>query len=216
MSRKLIFLSVTGLILIVFIAATVLYMNNKNSLQFASIGRNQAIVERLGAPIKGSAEAQVTIVEFFDPACGTCAEFYPLVKKLADQYPGKVKVMMRYATLHKGSDEVVKMLEAAHQQDKFWPALELLFKNQHRWVVSHVSQPKRARSILNGLYLDHERLNLDMNLPEVSQAIQLDIENGQTLKAQATPEFFVNGRAMPSFGYKQLSQLVKEAVEEVY
>jgi protein-disulfide isomerase len=216
MNRKLIFLSITGLILIVFIAATALYKTNETSLQFASIGRNQAVLERPGAPIKGSAEAQVTIVEFFDPACGTCADFYPLVKKLVDQYPGKVKVMMRYAPLHTGSDEVVKMLEAAHKQDKFWPALELLFKNQHRWVVSHVSQPKRARGILNGLSLDHERLNIDMNLPEVSQAIQLDIENGQTLKVQATPEFFVNGRPLPSFGYKQLSQLVKEAVDEVY
>jgi hypothetical protein len=34
------------------------------------------------------------------------------------------------------------MLEAAHLQGKFWPALELLFANQERWVEHHISNPK--------------------------------------------------------------------------
>jgi protein-disulfide isomerase len=138
------------------------------------------------------------------------------VKQLIDRYPGKVRVMMRYAPLHTGSDQVVKMLEAAHLQGKYWQALELLFNNQHRWIISHVSQPMRARGILNGLAMDHAKLNADMNLPEVNQAIQQDVDAGQALNVRATPEFFVNGKPMPSFGYKQLSQLVKEAVDDAY
>lgn len=74
----------------------------------------------------------------------------------------------------------------------------------------------RARGLMNSLALDHGRLNIDINLPEVARTIQQDIEDGQTLKVRATPEFFVNGRPMPSFGYSQLSQLVKEAVDEAY
>jgi protein-disulfide isomerase len=64
--------------------------------------------------------------------------------------------------------------------------------------------------------MDHEKLNSDMNRPEIAQAIQKDVDDSQALNVQATPEFFVNGRPMPSFGYKQLSQLVKEAVAENY
>ena len=74
----------------------------------------------------------------------------------------------------------------------------------------------RARALLNGLALDHDRLDTDMNLLEVSKVIRLDMASGQALNVRATPGFFVNGRTMSSFGYKQLSQLVKEAVEEVY
>lgn len=215
MNRKSIFISVAGILLLAFALATVIYKNYQ-SAQGTSTGRNQSMIERQGAPIKGPADARVTIVEFFDPACGTCADFYPLVKKLIDQYPGKVRVMMRYAPLHTGSDVVVKMLEAAHLQGKFLPALELLFNNQQRWIVNHVSQPMRARGILNGLALDHEKLDTDMNSPEVSKAIQQDVQDGQALNVRATPGFFVNGRPLPSFGYQQLSQLVKEAVEEAY
>ena len=216
MNRKTLFISVAGLLVLVFVMVTLIYQNHKATLQGTSGSRNQSVVERQGAPVKGPVDARVTIVEFFDPACGTCADFYPLVKQLIDQYPGKVRVMMRYAPLHTGSDHVVKMLEAAHLQGKYWPALELLFKNQQRWVVNHVSQPMRARGLLNGLAMDHEKLDASMNQTSVSQAIQQDVEDGQALNVRATPEFFVNGRPMPSFGYEQLSQLVKEAVADAY
>ena len=216
MKRKYLFVSGFALIVLIFAVASVLYQNQKTSAQADSLSKNHSVLERDGAPFKGPLDARVTIVEFFDPACGTCRDFYPLVKKLMDQYPGKVKVVMRYAPLHTGSDQVVKMLEAAHRQGKFWQSLELLFSNQHRWVSNHVSQPMRARALLNGLALDHDRLDTDTNLLEISKVIRLDMEAGKALNVRATPGFFINGRSMSSFGYKQLSQLVKDAVDEAY
>lgn len=216
MNRKTIFISGVGLVLMAFIIATILFQNHKTTLQSSSASQNQGVLERAGAPIKGAIDAKVTIVEFLDPACGTCRDFYPLVSQLINQYPGQVKVMVRYAPLHPGSDQVVKLLEAAHYQGKFWQALELLFTNQDRWVINHASQPMRALTLLNSLELDQEKLTADMNGPEIAQVIQQDVADGQALEIRATPEFFVNGRPLPSFGYEQLSQLVKEAVAEAY
>ena len=216
MSKKSIFISVAGILLLAFGLAAVIYKNHQSNQQGASGGGKSALFERQSAPVKGPIDAKVTIVEFFDPACGTCADFYPLINQLIEKYPGKVRVMMRYAPLHKGSDEVVKMLEAAHLQGKFFPALELLFNNQGRWIINHVSQPNRARGILNGMALDHERLTADMNQSVVSEAVQQDVRDVQVFNIQATPEFFVNGRSLSSFGFKQLSQLVEKAVEDAY
>ena len=210
MNRKTLFISVAGLLLLVFAVAGVLFQ------QSASESLNQSALEREGAPIKGPHDAKVTIVEFLDPACGTCRDFYPLVKKLIDQYPGKVRAMVRYAPLHPGSDQVVKMLEAARYQGKFWQALELLFRSQNLWVVNHRSQPTQALAVLGALDLDLKQFSADMKRPELVQAIQRDVQDGQTLNVRATPEFFVNGRPMPSFGYDQLSRLVKEAVADAY
>jgi len=216
MNHKTLFISGATLVLLAFVMATVLYKNHRAAGQAVSAGQNQNIVERQGAPVKGPADAKVTIVEFFDPACGTCREFYPFTKKLIDQYPGKVKVMMRYAPLHTGSDQVVKLLEAAHHQGKFWQALELLFNNQHRWIVNHTSQPNKALALVNSLDLDQDKLRAELDQASVTSAIQQDIRDAQALGIKATPEFYVNGRPMPSFGYKQLSDLVKEAVAEAY
>lgn len=210
MKRKTLFIAAAGLLVAAFAVAVVVYQRS------ASEDFSPSLVEREGAPIKGPKDAKVTIVEFFDPACGTCRDFYPLVKRLIDQHPNKVRVMMRYAPLHAGSDQVVKMLEAARHQGKFWQALELLFLNQKQWVVNHRSQPMRAVAVLGPLKLDMNRLSADMNRPEVAQVIQRDVQDGQTLKVRATPEFFVNGRPMPSFGYAQLARLVEDAVADAY
>jgi len=216
MNQKTIFLLVAGILVMAFVLATVIFKNHQASMQNASVSQNQSVVERQSAPLKGPVDARVTIVEFFDPACETCRDFYPLVKKLISQYPGKVRVMMRYAPLHPGSDQVVKMLEATHQQGKYWQALEALFSSQNSWIINHASQPMRALNILNSLDIDQQKLAADMNSPEITRIIQQDIQDSQTLNVRATPEFFVNGKPMPSFGYEQLSQLVKEAVAEAY
>ena len=216
MNRKILFVSIAGLLLLIFVVATVFYQSNKAGQQSAFVSRNQGVLERAEAPVKGPGDARVTIVEFLDPACGTCREFYPYMQRLIDRYPGKVRVMVRYAPLHSGSDQVVKMLEAAHLQGQFWQALELLFNNQARWVVDHTSQPMRAWRVLDALDLDKQKLMSDTKSAEVARIIQQDVQDGQTLEVKATPEFFVNGRPMPSFGYEQLNQLVEEAVDDAY
>jgi len=216
MNQKTLFISVTIVLVLIFAGATVIYTDNQSTKDNTLVAQNEKALYRQGAPIKGSKRAKVTIVEFFDPACGTCSQFFPLVNKLIKKYPGKIKVMMRYAPLHKGSDQVVKMLEAAHLQGKFWPALELLFANQQRWVVNHVSQPDSAEIGLKTLGLNKTRFDIDWKSEKVAKIIQQDIKDGKTLDVRATPEFFINGKTMPSFGYEQLSQLVEEAIAEAY
>ena len=216
MNKKTLFIGVAALFVVIFVLAVNSYQQGKQAEDGALVDRNAAALERAGAPTKGPKDARVTIVEFFDPACGTCRQFYPLVNDLIKQYPGKVKVVMRYAPLHQGSDQVVKMLEAAHLQGKFWPAAELLFANQHRWIDNHVSQPERAKSGLFTVGLDLTKFEADWQSDEVAAAVAQDIEDGRTLKVRATPEFYVNGKPLPSFGHQQLKQLVEEAIAEAY
>jgi len=53
----------------------------------------------------------------------------------------------------------------------------------------------------------------DMNSPEVAQRIQQDANDAVTMKVTATPEYFVNGRPMPSFGEQQLLNLIREELQ---
>jgi protein-disulfide isomerase len=53
-----------------------------------------------------------------------------------------------------------------------------------------------------------------MNVPEVDAVIAQDLEDAQALNVEKTPEFFVNGRPLPSFGREQLRTLVEDAVAE--
>ena len=55
-----------------------------------------------------------------------------------------------------------------------------------------------------------------MNSEKVNLVVQQDINDGKSLGVRATPEFFVNGKPLPSFGFEQLSRLVDEAVSKAY
>ena len=213
MNNKTIFISVAAFIGVIFIAAVGVY----KSQQPSTIASDKLpALERIDAPSKGGKQAKVTIVEFFDPACGTCSQFYPLINNLVKKYQGKVNVVMRYAPLHKGSDDVVKMLEAAHLQGQFWPALELLFANQQRWVEHHVSNPSSALAGIKTLNVDQEQLDKDWQSSKIEKIVAQDVLDGQTLKVRATPQFFVNGKPLVVFGYEELVDLVEEAVAKAY
>ena len=159
---------------------------------------------------EGKADAPVVIVEFFDPACGTCRDFYPKVKQLIAQHPDRIRLVMRYAPFHKGSDKVVALLEAARRQGKFWQVLEALFDSQTDWASNHTAKVELTWKYLNGLGLNLENLALDMTAPAVLQAVAQDLNDANTLGVSQTPEYFVNGRPLPSFGFEQLKQLVNE------
>ncbi len=214
MKPKTQFILALSALLLAFVAATMLYGNYQKKQAALVAEANNSVLVRMHAPTLGPVNAPVVIVEFLDPACGTCRQFYPLVKKMMAENPDRIRLVLRYAPFHKGSEEVVAALEAARKQGKLWPALEALLAAQSDWVQNHVSVMGLAWRHLEGLGLDFERMRADMASPEVVRAITQDIEDAKTLKVQATPEFFVNGKPLPSFGYEQLKTLVDDALSE--
>lgn len=212
MNRKSIFTGTAVVLALAFVGGMLAYNNSTKSNSDATAAANRTMLERGHSATLGPADAPVTIVEFIDPACETCAEFYPFVKNLMAANPGKVRLMMRWAPFHAGSQDVVAMLEAAREQDKLWPALEALLQSQQAWSPDHTSQVDAAWDQLKGLGLDREKAFAAMASPEIARRIAQDAADVQALGVKATPEFFVNGKPMPSFGYDQLRQLVDDAV----
>lgn len=212
MKQKNIFMAAVVLLIAAFIAGAFFYKNQKAEQAAQLAAQNQVALVRPDAPSFGNPDAPVHIVEFFDPACGTCREFYPLVKAMMDANPGKIRMSMRYAPFHPGSDTVVKALEAARKQGQFKQALEALFVAQNGWVLNHRAQADRIWPYLEPLGLDMVRLKNDMNSSEIAAMITRDLADAKTMNVTMTPEFFVNGKPLPSFGFDQLKNLVDEAL----
>ena len=174
----------------------------------------QAALASEHAPTVGDPGAKVHIVEFLDPACGTCAMFYPMVKGWMAEVPGQIRLSIRHVPFHDGVEYVVRILEASRNQDKYWETLETLLASQNQWVQNHVVQPDRVLPAIANVGLDLEQLEADMNSPEVLQRMEKDLQDSKVLKVVATPEYFVNGRPLPSFGQEQLANLVREELQK--
>jgi protein-disulfide isomerase len=174
----------------------------------------QAALASEHAPSVGDADAKVHIVEFLDPACGTCALFYPMVKGWMAEVPGQIRLSIRHVPFHEGVDYVVRILEASRNQDKYWQTLETLLATQAQWVQNHVVQPERVLPAIASVGLDVEQLQADMDSAEVRERMERDARDSKILKVVATPEYFVNGRPLPSFGQEELAKLVREELQK--
>ena len=209
MNQKSLFAAALVVMVVVFAGATLIYRSSSGGAGPASDARMVSL-DRAHAPSVGEADAEVVIVEFLDPACETCAIFYPAVKDVMAANPGQIRLVLRWAPFHEGSQGVVALLEAARLQGQFWPALERLLANQSRWAINHVADVNLAWQQLGGLELDRDKIIEDMGSPEIQQIIQQDMADATANNVQATPEYFVNGRPLPSFGWDQLMGLIDE------
>lgn len=214
MKQKTIFAVSAIILLLIFVAGILFYTGQQEKAAHQLAEANRAVLIRMHSPTMGKADAPVVIVEFLDPACETCREFYPIVKQMMADNPDKIRIVLRYAPFHTGSDKVVTVLEAARRQGKFWEALEALLANQADWTQHHVANMERAWKHLDGIGLNMEQMAFDMTSPEIASVIAQDLADARTLNVSKTPDFFVNGKPLPSFGFKQLKELVDQALAD--
>jgi protein-disulfide isomerase len=151
-------------------------------------------------------------VEFFDPACETCRAFYPIVKNLMAQHPDALRLVVRYAPFHQGSDKIVKLLEASKLQGKYWDVLEMLLATQPQWADHGNPNLDIAFEAAAAVGLDMPKALADAQTPAIDAVLKQDIEDLTALEVTKTPTFYVNGRVLPSFGEAQLKALVAEEV----
>jgi len=196
-------------LLLIFVAAATYYRGQKAE-KIASIAKEQgSVFIRDHSPTLGSPEAKVTIVEFMDPACETCAAFSPFVKQMMTANEGKINLVLRYAPFHDGADYFVKILEAARKQGKYWETLDVMYKSQQYWASHNNPQPEKVWQFLPQAGVDVEQIRKDMNDPAIAGIIEQDLADAETLDVQKTPGFFVNGRPLQVFGYEQLTELIR-------
>lgn len=196
--------------------ALIVYANRPGSDATGSAVAARTALASEHSPGLGEPTAQVHIVEFLDPACETCAVFFPLVKEIMAENPGRIRLSVRHVAFHEGAEVAVRVLEASRAQDRYWETLQGLFATQSRWTVHHRVIEDEVLRIAAELGLDMTRLQADMSSPAVSERIERDRADAVALQVTATPEFFVNGRPMPSFGERQLRELVAGALGGAY
>lgn len=208
--KKTLFIGALALLLFGFALAVLFQTAVPEGGEARPVTAHPEALVRMHAPVLGRPDAQVTIVEFIDPACGTCAALYPAVKEMLAQHPEHLRLVLRYAPFHPGVDQVIALVEAARRQDRLWSALEALLATQERWTPHHRPDVEQAHRILSGIGLDMARLAADAADPAIAALIAQDAADARLLGVNKTPEFFVNGRPLPSFGLNQLATLVGE------
>jgi protein-disulfide isomerase len=167
------------------------------------------------APVLGPEDAPVTIVEFFDPACEACRAFYPVVEQIMEAFPGQVRTVLRYAAFHEGSDEAVRILEAARLQGKFEEVLQAVLDAQPEWATHDGPNLDAAWAAAERAGLDLEQARVDRLRPEITAVLNQDAADVAAIGVRKTPTFFVSGKPLSEFGAQQLYDQVAAEVASI-
>jgi protein-disulfide isomerase len=177
---------------------------------------------RPDSPTLGSPDAPVTLVEFLDPECESCAAFSPVVKKIMKDYDGKIRLVVRYMPLHPNSLKAATLTEAAGEQGKYWQMQELLFLKQSEWGTKHGPPTAAPPPDVNALF-ENYATEMGLDMAKVKSAIsenrfqtklERDYRDGQTLGVRQTPSFFVNGRKLARFSEADLRALIDDELKK--
>lgn len=212
MSRRAVVLSI-GVLAIVGFAIAAFFYNRATTVPQATapVPQTSSLV-RFNSPSFGPANAKVTVVEFFDPSCESCRAFYPIVKKMMSQHPADVRLVLRYVRLHVGSEEAIRLLEAARKQGVFAPVLEAVLAAQPQWHDD--AQASAAWDAAAQAGLDVAKAREDIMSPEITATIERDAADAKTVGVSGTPTFFVNGKPLTSFGAQQLYDLIWSEINQ--
>ena len=158
MNRRNLLIGASAVGLAAFAAGTII-LNRRRSAEAEAVAAatpavDPALLVREYSPSFGPADAPVTLVEFFDPSCEACRAYHPVVQEIRRQFPTQVRVVLRYTVFHEGSDEAVRILEAARMQDKFEPVLDALLEQQPGWAVHGSPEMDVAWEIAGAAGLD--------------------------------------------------------------
>lgn len=158
------------------------------SIAFAAEERQ--MIDISGHPIKGPANAAVTIAVYSDYLCPACRRLEPAIKQVMVKYPQNVKHVHMLLTYHDFSQKAVFAAYAAWDQGKFWEFHDRLFENQQ------VLNSAKVTAIAKELKLDLKRFNKKMKDPAIQKLIDRDMADVERLGITGTPTVYVNGKLL--------------------
>lgn len=144
-----------------------------------------------GRPSLGSPAASVTIVEFTDYQCPFCRRhFQATLPAILAVYGPRIRYVVRnypIPSLHPAAPKAAEAAECSHDQGKFWPYHDRLFR------AADLDQPSLKRYAAE-VGLDTVAFDRCLDTGAKAQLVAQDVRDARDYGARGTPAIFVNGR----------------------
>lgn len=148
----------------------------------------------------GSATASVTLEEFADFQCGSCAAANPIMSEIKSLYGSRIKFVYRNYPLsipaHDKAYEASVAAESAGLQGKFWDMQVQLFTNQQAWTASP-GYKGLWRGYAEKIGIDPVKWENDMAGIAAKGRVDADLARGKALGVNSTPTLYLNGAVIP-------------------
>ena len=167
--------------------------------------------------IRGNPEASVTLEEFGDFECPSCANLATFLDQVIKEYHPRARLIFRNfpLSMHQYARDAAQAAEAAGLQGRYWEMHDVLYREQPVWSSSGNNARRLFISYAETLGLDLDRFQKDMQSDKVRERIESDQARAKSLGVKTAPSLFVDRREMgPNYRNPEgVRRLVDEAVK---
>lgn len=181
-------------------------MAAEQDAQVALNANRRALFDDPASPSQGEANADVTLVEFFDYRCGVCRRVYPVVANLLNSDRKIRRVYKDWPILGPESVYAARAALASRYQNKY-------IEFHHAMMESRVNLTEQSILDIGArVGLDKAQLQRDMERPEIEAQLRRNFELADALKLNGTPSFIIGDNVVRGARDLQtLKNLVAEA-----
>lgn len=168
--------------------------------------------------VEGLGQDGVTLIEYGDYECPYCAEFYPIVNQVAQQFHNQIYfqfINLPLTQIHINAFAAARAAEAASLQGKFWQMHDALYQTQTSWV--NTSDPESYYvGLAQQLGLNIAKFKTDFSGSQVDNTINADVSKfDKTGYQEATPTFVLDGKQVqPQPTVASFSQYLNAAIAQ--
>jgi protein-disulfide isomerase len=150
----------------------------------------QEVTVAANDPVRGPANAPVTIIEYSDYQCPFCARVNPTLDRVRQEYGDKVRIVFKDFPLpnHLEAPKAAEAAYCAGDQGKYWEMHDRLFANQQALQLPALKQ--HAVSVGLNAAAFNECLESGKHTARVAD----NLKAGEALGVGSTPTLYVNGR----------------------
>lgn len=149
----------------------------------------------------GAKDGDVTLVEFFDYACGFCRQSVADVERLLAE-DRKLRIVFReLPILGPGSEEAAKVSLIAAEQGRFLDFHRKMYASS-RPAAETIAAAQKASGVVPG----------DVAAPQIVAEVEKNVSLARTLNLTGTPSFIVGDQVLNgAVGYDALKKAVADA-----
>ncbi|MCC7387104.1 MAG: thioredoxin domain-containing protein [Deltaproteobacteria bacterium] len=166
-----------------------------------------ARLDLTSVPVRGDADAPVTIAVFSDYQCPYCRRLERTLAEVEKAYGDQVRIAFVQLPLpfHEHAAAAAKAALAADAQGRFWPFHQRLF------AEGATLGPDGLLALAREAGLDLERFQRDLDSPQIAASLEKHQAVAQQLEVRGTPTLFINGRRITG---AQPLETLKAAIDE--
>jgi len=159
-----------------------------------------------GAPVRGSVDAPVKIIEYADYECPYCQQIQPILNRVEADFKGKIAFTYKDVPLpmHSHAEKAAEAAHCAGEQGKYWEYHDMLF-------AAKTLEVPQLKDHARQLKLDGAAFDKCLDSGAEAGAIRPFVTEAQGVGLQGTPSFFINGRYFSGgLSYEQFRNVIEE------